>query len=340
MPNPTPEQLAWVARTFGIDLGGATSSTPPSSAAAGFITASDVKYAATTVKNVVGDITSEIGIATEKVTQTALGIGDSLVETGEKVQEGVKGALGWGTPPTAAPTGPVTLTSQTEATSPANRARLKLGVGERVTLTVTGGAANWTISGAKLSAKAGTVVTMTAPIRPGTVTVTADVGGTTASLTFNVVAPSTMLLERTSTEHYNGIPPNAGMRASVYLGPDDVNFGAAGFVEDEISAKASGSWRDKNGEGHSPGPFLPCSDTVVAGKGSDANATDHCWSGYIPGLNLTDWTGQISWRIPWHWQCGSGAGLIGYATQLVVTDAAGNTTISKAGGSYGPVAIS
>ena len=40
-----------------------------------------------------------------------------------------------------------TLTSETYATSPADRARLKLGVGEQVTLVYAPGGASWSIAG-------------------------------------------------------------------------------------------------------------------------------------------------------------------------------------------------
>jgi hypothetical protein len=330
----TDKKRAWLAQVLGIQQqapdGGA-----PSATAESFISMADVKYAATEVKRVAGNALTEAGIGAETVEQGGRRAGAAALEKGGEVVTGILNRVGWGTPATATAVGPVTMTSQTEALTPAPRTRLKLGVGERVTLNVTGGAANWTITGGTLSAKTGTTVTMTAPVRPGTVQVTADVGGTTASLTFNVVAPSSVYFHRVQTEHYNGIPPNAGFRADLYLGPDDVNFGEASFIEDEIYAKGTGSWKDKNGEGHSPNKSpLPCTDTVVAGRGTATGARDHCWSGYVPGLVLTDWTGQASWEIPWHWRCSTGAGMIGRYTQLVDTDAAGRTTITKGNASF------
>ncbi len=150
-----------------------------------------------------------------------------------------------------------------------------------------------------------------------------------------MIAPSTAHLDRTATEHYNLGVPNVGLRGLIYLGPDDVNFLACSFIEDEIGAKASGSWSAKNGEGHSPNTQpLPCTDKVVSGKGTETSAEDHCWSGYIPGLKLTDWTGEMSWSIPWHWHCGSGKGLIGRVVQHVTTTKDGTSTLTKGGASF------
>ncbi len=334
----------WIADTFGVDptsYGDATSG-PPSASSAGSIM-DDLRYAATTAENFLGDVASDVKIGAEKLEQGAEGLID---KAGEKIADAVdtvKEKLGLETPPaTAKPIGPITLSSQTEATAPGNRARTKLGVGERVTLTVNPGPGNWHASGAKLSAKSGSKITLTAPDRPGDVEVEVDVGGTKKTIKFTVIAPSEVHQVRVSTEHYTaaqiGIPtplPNAGFHADIYLGPDDVNFSAVSFLEDEIGAKASGSWAAKNGEGHSPNKSaLGCTNKVSAGLGTKTVAQDHCWSGYVPGLVLTDWTGQSTLVIPWHWSCGSGRGLIARVTQSVVTDKAGTTTISKAGASF------
>ena len=332
MPDTlTDKHHDWVRDALGVDpRGHAAGAVTPSG---GFI--DDVKYQVGNVENAAGDAWSAVKIKAEEVQQSAAATVDKVAEKVEDVVDDAKQALGAGPPPTPKPTGPVTLKSETEAKSPSNRTRTKLGVGERVTLTVTPGPGNWHASGAKLSAKTGSKVTMTAPPRPGSVEVTVDVGGTTQTMKFSVVAPSSMSLVFVKSEHYNVGVPNAGFYAQIYLGPDDVNFGDVTFTEDEIGAKTSGSWSGFNGEGHHPNPSpLGCTSTVVSGKGTKTLAQDHCFTGYFPDLKLTDWTGEETWVIPWHWQCGSGSGLIGRATQRVVTTADGTTTISKAGASF------
>ena len=230
---------------------------------------------------------------------------------------------------------PITLKSQTKVNAPANRTRTKLGVGEQVTLTVTPGPGTWTTSAGTLNARSGSTVTLTAPTSPGTVDIAVEAGGQTAKMKFTVIAPSSVHQEVTSTEHLNNHLPNAGFHAQIYLGPDDVSFAEVTFTEDEVGAKAVGSWTAKNGEGHSPNPSpIGCSSVVIAGKGTKTLAVDHCWSGYVPGLTLTDWTGEMSWTIPWNWQCGSSHGAIARVVQRVVTTKDGATTISKAGARF------
>ena len=233
---------------------------------------------------------------------------------------------------------PLRLVTETEARSPTDRTRTKLGVGENVALQVTPGPGQWTTSGGTLSSRIGSKVTLTAPGRPGTVDVTVTVTGQSATVRFTVIGPGTVAMVRLSTEHYDLGVPNAGMRTQIYVGPDDVNFGAITFTEDECAAVADGAWQAKHGEGHSPNPDpLGFFDVVVPGKGTRAAATDHCWSGYVPALQaapLADWTGTAAWSIVWRWQCGAGHGVIGTVVQRVDTARDGTTTISKAGAAF------
>lgn len=321
----------WVARVLGLDVqSGQPAVQGPTSKLSTF------RKVTTDLNNVVTDIGLQIGIGTEAAEQAARGGAGKIAETGADAVEAAKNAVGWGTPATAAPTAPVTLTSQTDQTNPAPRTRTKLGVGERVVLTVTGGAGNWQVSGGKISAKIGTTVTLTAPQRPGTAKVTVDVGGTKATLAFTVIAPNSVSMVMVGNNHENNSFPNAGMTLQPYFGPDDVNFSNVTFTEDDVGAKATGYWDEFNGIGHSPNPSpLGCSNTVVTGRGTRVNATDGVQSGWIPkNPPLTDWSGGLTFDIPWHWQCGSGAGLIARVLHRVVTDAAGTTTISKGGATF------
>jgi hypothetical protein len=131
--------------------------------------------------------------------------------------------------------------------------------------------------------------------------------------------------------------PNAGMTAAVYIGPADVNFVNTTNSEDEVRAKADGCWAEFNGVGHTPNPApSACSAHVAAGLGTHSPGDDTIQSGWIPQPVPAngDWSGTLTFTIPWHWQCGSGAGLIDRVVQSHVTDAAGATTVSKAGASY------
>ncbi len=243
--------------------------------------------------------------------------------------------------PTTAPVA-LTLTSETEVSQPADRARTKIGVGERVTLKLTPVAGKWKVSGSgSVKPKTGSTVVLTASGKPGKIKVSVTAQGKTETMDFTVVAPNSVHQDTIDTEHYDVGVPNAGFHGQVYCGPDDVNFSNITFLEAEIGCKATGSWKKKNGKGHGPNKTpIGFEDTVVSGKGTKSLAVDHCWSGYVPGLTLTDWTGQMTFSIPWTYQCAGGKGKIATVVQTTSTSADGTTSTKKAGGSSGDHALS
>jgi hypothetical protein len=242
---------------------------------------------------------------------------------------------------------PLTLTSETEATQPAKRTRTKIGVGERVTLKLTPVSGDWTCAGAgTLTATKGSTVTLIASGKAGTAKITVTAQGKTKKINFTVIAPSTVHQDTQSVEHYSppaiGLTPlpNAGFHGRVYCGPDSVNFSKITFLEAEIGCKATGSWKTKNGKGHSPNASpIGFTDTVVSGKGTESLAVDHCWSGFVPGLTLKDWSGSMTFSIPWTYQCNGFTGKIATVVQTTATDKKGATSTKKAGGSSGTFAL-
>ena len=73
----------------------------------------------------------------------------------------------------------------------------------------------------------------------------------------------------------------------------------------------------------------------VSGKGTAMAGSDMVSSGCIPmDPKLTDWTGRLSFDIPWRWQCGTGTGAVAVGDHVCATDAAGTTTMTKNGASY------
>ncbi len=245
-----------------------------------------------------------------------------------------------GTPTTAPVT--LTLTSETEVTQPADRTRTKIGVGERVTLKLTPVGGTWKVSGpGSVKPKTGSTVVLTASGKAGKIKISVTAQGKTETIEFTVIAPSSVHQDTVDTEHYDVGVPNAGFHGQVYCGPDDVNFSNITFLEAEIGCKATGSWKKKNGKGHGPNKTpIGFEDTVVSGKGTKSLAVDHCWSGYVPGLTLTDWSGQMTFSIPWTYQCAGGKGKIATVLQTTSTSADGTTSTKKAGGSSGDYALS
>ena len=126
---PTAEQDAWVGRVLDLDAkelrgGGAG----PESRRTG------VRKAATDLGNTVGDVVSEVKVGAEKVQQGVLGVGDTVVDTGKQGVQEDQGGGRVGTARNRTPGGPGQPDQPDRATASANRARIRLGVGERVVL--------------------------------------------------------------------------------------------------------------------------------------------------------------------------------------------------------------
>ena len=224
--------------------------------------------------------------------------------------------------PTPSPTPSATITSETVATQPANRARLDLGVAEPVTLTFSGASAHWTNASGqgKLSSTSGKTVTYTAPITAASgVTIEAQdtVTHATATITFNVLAPTQPLFEvvpasqatpppaPSDFHHVQGYP-GVGFYANVYLQPDTVSFEYIKVRERDAQFTATGYYSWQNNLWHLTGtssPLLnpPWTDvrSFVSGKGGLLKLTDDVWSGAQPSTTFPP--GYIKALIPWEY---------------------------------------
>ena len=179
-----------------------------------------------------------------------------------------------------------TLASQTIATSPTNRARTKIGVGEEVKLTVTGNPATWAITSGTgtLSPSSGThnSVTFTADENAGSVTITATGSGCSCSnpITFNVVRPSDWTMIRkpgTNLRHTHG-RPGCGWRGIMHVHPNDVNFYRVEVREKDSQFVATGCISHFSGDYH--GNYLPpdrVSGWVPLRTHTDSGGTE--WAG-------------------------------------------------------------
>ena len=141
-----------------------------------------------------------------------------------------------------------TITSQTIATSPANRARLRIGVGEEVTLTVTPGPATWAITsgGGTLNPNSGShsSITYTADDTAGSVTITASGAGCSCTITFSVVEPSHWTMKRragTNLGHTHN-RPDCSWFGTMLIHPNDVNFYRIETRELNSTITVSGSY--------------------------------------------------------------------------------------------------
>jgi hypothetical protein len=161
------------------------------------------------------------------------------------------------------------ITSQTVVTSPQNRARTKVGVGEEVTLTfVPNHLAAWTINGpGKIDGNVNPVqhknkITFTAPdttplktaaagdnppvYKSSTTTITAvceTADGGTASITFTTIRPNALKFkfkEWNPGLAFNGQPLSYSFQAYVYILPADVNFEKIKTYEDVCTSQTTG----------------------------------------------------------------------------------------------------
>lgn len=261
---------------------------------------------------------------------TALPAGTAPGAPAGAAAAGDAGKAAEGEPPAVPPV----LTHETEAKQPSNRKRTKLGVGERVQLTVKPGPGKWKVSKGTLSQKTGSTVIFTADDKPGKAEVTVTVQGLEDTVEFTVVAPDSVVMEVRDKRHNANGRPNGGIHTLVYIGPADVSFSNIELLELEIGASASGYWGALNGKGHHPNSeWGPMTDTVVAGKGTKWLFMDNCaiWG----GAAAPPWTGSATFRIPWKYHVDSGGGTtFETVIQSMDTDKDGTTTVSKGGASH------
>ena len=258
---------------------------------------------------------------------------------------------------TASATGPTTaavqncpcanakITSQTTATSPSDRTRTTVGVGEEVQLTFSLGSANWTASAGKLSAATGVSTLFTAPERAASVTLTAVGGGCTSTLTLTVIEPSGVLMERApgmNVWHSHGIA-SVGIKTEIYILPATVSFENIEISEDDCVGAVTGFFVGTpldgvHHAGHGAGVWVPVGPET-AGKGSKINGNDTAQSGNC-NFKTPYTAGTFDWPIPWKFRVpstvsGATNAEKGFATvhQQFTIDATGGMTVSKAGAS-------
>lgn len=211
------------------------------------------------------------------------------------------------------------ITPQTIATSPANRARTRIGVGEEIELTVSPGPATWAVSGGNgsLNPSSGTKVLYTAGDMAGSVTITANGPGCTCTIALTIVEPANWTMKRvlgTILKHTSGIP-DCGWWGSLYVHPNDVNFYRVEIREKDSLSVATGSYhRYHNGQlhGNYPPPdhasqwFLLTTHTAADGSQPPSGVRDQVYSGYPPPAEIGTappfTVGQYYWPITWEWR--------------------------------------
>ncbi len=203
------------------------------------------------------------------------------------------------------------LDHTTVVTSPKDRKRTKVGVGEKVDLKAPC-PADWTIQGGGVLSTATSATTQfTAPETAAQVIITAKlhVDNSTKTVTFNVVEPSGITFVKTAniTNNSNTLL-QAGFQAAVYITPSDVNFTAISVGENAAPAITTGHYTSlyPNGFNHPPKGAVRLT-THVQGRGSiNPLARDTVDTGLIPRFgNPAKYTaGTFLWKIPWRYELG------------------------------------
>ena len=218
--------------------------------------------------------------------------------------------------------------------------RLKVGVGEDVNLSMLleeyAEETVWKITNGdgKLSSTNGASITFTAPSQPwiGSTTITASINGLGASLSFEIVPPSTIKFENTYEPQGDlpgkgtgNAPPQVNpaynyyklnYQANYYVGPDDVNFhnilvseGAANLMRAPgywttypKEGNDHASWNDKPPAGPGGEGPKPLTTTVVPQKGTKCVVFDDITGG---ATTSPFESGCAYWSIPWYFQVGN-----------------------------------
>jgi hypothetical protein len=187
---------------------------------------------------------------------------------------------------------PARIIHLTKQKGPLSRTRTTIGVGEEVFLEYTQGSTTWATTGGKLSSTVGSKVRLDAPETAGTITVTAG----TASVSFAVLAPSQIFMDRRGGMKHTKNFPDSGIRVRPHLLPDTVNFYRVIYHEMDVAFTTTGGSYScnpgKKGHCGKGGGGVPCDDLlvsnkVVAGKGTETLRDDCAYSGHCgPGVPL------------------------------------------------------
>jgi hypothetical protein len=181
-----------------------------------------------------------------------------------------------------------------------------------------------------LSSTSGGTVNFTANDTAGTATVTASAQGCIATtLTFNVVAPTSLLFVAVNGIFHTQGLADIGMQANVYLQPDSVSFARLFYREQDASASASGIYSCLQGIGHNPNPAaLAASQAPSPGYGTLV-AIDTIQDGSCQPIDQHG-AGSLSFSIPSVYKVNGGG--MEYALTTVQhrgIASAGNLTIQK-----------
>ena len=231
----------------------------------------------------------------------------------------------------------IDVETETVATVPSNRKRLKLGVGEEVKLTLKASGLNygvhWVVQGGgSVEPVSGSETKFTAGHQAGTSKVKAVFSNMEIVNTFNVVEPSGILMDQepyTEVWHIQGMA-SVGFRGRAYFKPTDVSFINIEVREQTAPGNGNGYYNFLNGQEHPLGGWKQ----VIEGteiKGSKDGTYDQISAGAFPPPFAN---GTFFWWIPWEYRTIQKKEFVKVFTQVVhyqEADVTGKVTLSKGG---------
>ncbi len=234
----------------------------------------------------------------------------------------------------------VKLDWTTVATTPADRKRNTVGVGEEVELSILPGSVSpvtwwlWPSSGAgRLSSGSGSSVTFTAGATAGNPTIYAIVGdeeslGTECMASLSVIPPGGVVFTGLGNKHEQW-SCSAGFHAQVILLPASVSFYRIEVSEMECSGTGSGCYAAWNYAIHPSWSDQGLGWLNPAQNNALPTSVDYVWSGALyPPFSA----GLFQWQIPWHYrligESGDGYYFATLSHVVTATDT-GTCTITK-----------
>jgi hypothetical protein len=201
----------------------------------------------------------------------------------------------------------VKLDWTTVATTPTDRKRTTVGVGEEVNLSVLPSTASpvawslWPTTGAgTLSASSGSTITFTAGDTGADPTIYVVIGdaesiGAECIVSFSVIPPSGVAFIELADRHLQW-SCSAGFHAQVTILPTNVSFYRTAISELECYATTTGCydvWKNQQHPRWSVGWLTPAQDNSLP------TWVDYVWSGIIyPAYR----SGTFLWPIPWNYR--------------------------------------
>ena len=231
------------------------------------------------------------------------------------------------------------IESETFATTPADRTRTTLGVGEEVTLTYKPSELSpitWSVSGGgALNTTTGGSTKFTANDRASTPTVTATYLGHGCTKRFSVLEPSSVTFSKKREISY---PPNhvaAGMKLDIVVGPATVSFYNVQFREDDGPASnQTGGFAKYSGQNLGD-PFYHDANNLFFAVDMDNSIVvpgeDTVFINVGPQNLPLPSTGSFEWIIPYRFKVSgqNSSKIFSTVTQAFSVTTAGNITITK-----------